>query len=195
MRQRDDGRHRCDGLTRRDVLRMGAISAFGLGLSHVSLLGINVRGEERRSSTGAAKSCILIWLDGGPSHLETFDVKPAAPAEVRGPLKDIPTTVPGLRFSECLPRTAEIADQIAVLRSVTSPLGAHNFAAHYMLTGYRPSPVLEYPSFGSTVAFLDQAANISSARQRGGAGLPGRWWTADGQRISARSGAAVFTGK
>jgi hypothetical protein len=101
-----------------------------------------------------AKSCILIWLDGGPSHLETFDVKPDAPAEVRGPLADIPTSVPGLRFSECLPRTAQLANQLTVVRSITSPLGAHNFAAHYMLTGYRPSPVIEYPSYGSTVALL-----------------------------------------
>ncbi len=145
---------RCDGVTRRDVLQMGTLAALGVGLPHLPWLA------ERASARAArrvAKSCILIWLDGGPSHLETFDVKPDAPAEVRGPLADIPTSVPGLRFSECLPRTAELANQLTVVRSITSPLGAHNFAAHYMLTGYRPSPVIEYPSYGSTVALLRPA--------------------------------------
>jgi hypothetical protein len=145
---------RCDGVTRREVLKLGTLSALGLGLPHVSRLGSSALGVEQGGTAGSAKSCILIWLDGGPSHLETFDVKPDAPAEVRGPLTDIATSVAGLRFSECLPRTAELANQLTVLRSVTSPLGAHNFAAHYMLTGYRPSPVLEYPSYGSTVALL-----------------------------------------
>ena len=186
MRADDNGRApcegatRCDGVTRRDVLRLGSLSALGLGLSHLGLAGASARAESAPRWAGTAKSCILIWLDGGPSHLETFDVKPDAPAEVRGPLKDILTTVPGLRFSECLPRTAEIADQITVLRSVTSPLGAHNFAAHYMLTGYRPSPVLEYPSLGSTIAFLKQSGesvlprNIAVPDYRvGGGGLTG----------------------
>jgi hypothetical protein len=148
---------RCDGVTRRDVLRVGGISAFGLGLGDLAQLSIaRARAAELK---GTARSCILIWLDGGPSHLETFDVKPEAPAEVRGPLSAIPTAVAGLRFSECLPRTAGIADQLTVIRSVTSPLGEHNFATHYLLTGYRPSPALEYPAIGSTVAHLRSGAD------------------------------------
>ena len=171
---------RCDGVTRRDILRVGSLSALGLGLSHLDRLEAAACEHAATRPARPAKSCILIWLDGGPSHLDTFDVKPDAPAEVRGPLSDIPTSVPGLRFSQCLPRTADIADKITVLRSVTSPLGAHNFAAHYMLTGYRPSPVLEYPTFGSTLAFLRQSArtilpaNIAVPDYRvGGGGLTG----------------------
>jgi hypothetical protein len=95
----------------------------------------------------AARSCILIWLDGGPSHLETFDLKPDAAKEVRGPLEAIATAVPGILISECLPQTAQRMNDFAVIRSMTSPLGEHNLGTHYLLTGYRPAPVLEYPSF------------------------------------------------
>ena len=99
-----------------------------------------------------AKSCILIWLDGGPSHLESFDPKPDAPEEVRGPLKTIGTNIAGVRIGECLPRTASMMDQLAVVRSMTSPLGEHNFGTHYLMTGYKPTPALEYPTFGATLA-------------------------------------------
>ncbi|MFO0906244.1 MAG: DUF1501 domain-containing protein [Pirellulales bacterium] len=102
--------------------------------------------------TRRAKSCILLWLDGGPSHLETFDPKPDAPAEVRGPCRPISTSVPGVQLSEWLPRTAQHADKLAIVRSITSPLGEHGLANHYVLTGYKPSPVLQYPSLGSVVA-------------------------------------------
>ena len=97
---------------------------------------------------------MLIWLDGGPSHLETFDLKPNAPKEVRGPLEAIASTTPGVHFSECLPRLSQRASDLAIIRSMTSPLGEHNFGTHYLLTGYRPTPVVEYPSFSSASAFL-----------------------------------------
>lgn len=135
--------HRCDGMTRRDMIRIGGLTAFGLfGMPH-----LNARGAEVK-----AKSCVLIWLDGGPSHLETFDPKPDAPAEVRGPLDVIKTRLPGVVISECLPKTAEMLDRFAIVRSVTSPLGEHNFGTHYLLTGHMPTPVLEYPSFGAVLA-------------------------------------------
>jgi hypothetical protein len=141
-------RSRYAGMTRRDSVRVGALT--GLGLSLVESLAVRAYG--RQAGPPAAKSCILLWLDGGPSHLETFDLKPDAPTEVRGPFSPISTTVPGLEISELLPRTAQLAQHIAVIRSMTSPLGEHGLANHYLLTGYHPSPVIEYPAFGSVVA-------------------------------------------
>ncbi len=152
---------RCDGVTRRDFVRLGGLGALGLGLTDLS--------HVRNSAWGAsdpvarARSCILIWLDGGPSHLETFDLKPDAPAEVRGPFQPIATNVPGIQISELLPQTAKLADKLAILRSLTSPLGEHNFGAHYLLTGYKPSPVVDYPSFGAVVAHLEQRAQVLPA--------------------------------
>ncbi|MCC6509255.1 MAG: DUF1501 domain-containing protein, partial [Pirellulaceae bacterium] len=133
---------------RRDALRWGTLSALGFGL--VDWLRLQADGATNPAAP--AKSCILIWLDGGPSHLETFDLKPDAPLEVRGPFKPIRTNVPGIDICEHLERTAQLADKFALIRSMTSPLGEHGLAHHYLLTGYKPSPVIEHPSYGSVVA-------------------------------------------
>jgi len=130
-------------MDRRDVLRIGSLTALGLTLGDRMRL---------RAADPKAKSCILLWLDGGPSHLETFDVKPDASAEVRGPFQPMKTAVRGMEICELMPNTAKVADKIAIVRSVTSPLGEHGLANHYLLTGYKPSPVLQYPSLGSVVA-------------------------------------------
>ncbi len=146
---------RCDGLARRDLLRIGGLTALGLGLGDLFRLQRTAAAKNRSPGREAkAKSCILIWLDGGPSHLETFDLKPEAPAEVRGPLGSIATKLPGVRISECLPKTAAMLDKLAIIRSMTSPLGEHDFGTHYLLTGYKPTPVLEYPTFGSVLAHV-----------------------------------------
>ncbi len=137
---------RCDGVTRRDALRVGSLTALGLTLPGLFRL------RAGDATTPRAKSCILLWLDGGPSHLETFDLKPDAPSEVRGPFEPIPTAVPGIHVCELLPNVARIADKIAVVRSMTSPLGEHGLANHYLMTGYKPSPVLDYPSYGAVVS-------------------------------------------
>lgn len=136
---------RCDGLTRRDLLHVGGLTA--LGLSVTDLLRASAPGRR-------AKAAILIWLDGGPSHLETFDLKPDAPAEVRGPFKSIATNVPGIEVCELFPRTARLMNKLALIRSLTSPLGEHNLGAHYLLTGYKPTPALVYPSYGAVLAKL-----------------------------------------
>jgi uncharacterized protein (DUF1501 family) len=136
------------GFDRRGLMRIGGLSAFGLGLGNFFQLQRLAAADH----PAKAKACILIWLDGGPSHLETFDPKPEAPVEVRGPLQSIATKLPGIRFSECLPQTAAMMDKLAIIRSMTSPLGEHNFGTHYLLTGYKPTPVLEYPTFGSVLA-------------------------------------------
>lgn len=146
----------CDGVTRRDCVRFAGLSLFGLGLAEYLKLRVLAANEK----PPRAKSCILLWLDGGPSHLETFDLKPAAPAEVRGPFQPISTKVPGIQISELLPRTAAITDQLAIIRSLTSPLGEHGLANHYLLTGYKPSPVLTYPSYGSVLSHVNKSRSI-----------------------------------
>lgn len=149
---------RCDGVTRRDFVRVGGLTALGLGLADFLRLRNSVTANEL--APRKARSCILIWLDGGPSHLETFDLKPDAPSEVRGPFQPISTAVAGTQICELLPRTAQMLDRIAIIRSMTSPLGEHNFGAQYMLSGYKPSPVIDYPSFGSVVAQLHDERGI-----------------------------------
>ena len=99
---------RCDGISRRDLIRVGGLSALGLGLG--DLFRMRAAGAaEVPLLQPKAKSCILIWLDGGPSHLESFDPKPDAPEEVRGPLDSIATNVNGVRIGECLEQTATVS--------------------------------------------------------------------------------------
>lgn len=156
---------RCDGVRRRDFVRIGGLAAVGLGLADLLRVPCVAAEEGVTANPGTAdrappkakslaKRCILIWLDGGPSHLETFDLKPDAPQEVRGPFRPIDTAVPGIRICELLPRLAARMKRAAIVRSVTSPLGEHNLGAHYLLTGYPPTPALEYPAIGSVVAHL-----------------------------------------
>jgi len=101
---------------------------------------------------GVAKSLIHIYLPGGMAHQESFDPKPFAPAEYRGPFKAIDTKLPGVQFSENMKEMAGIADKITVIRSMTHREAAHERGTHNMFTGYTPSPALQYPSFGSVIA-------------------------------------------
>ena len=145
------------GIRRRDVLTIGSLTAFGIslwpGIDAPTLAGES-KSSRRWQNRPPAKRCVLIWLDGGPSHLETLDPKPDASREVRGPLESIQTSVPGISLTECLPGVAERLSRFAIIRSMTSPLGEHNFGTHYLMTGYRPTPVLEYPSFNCAAAFV-----------------------------------------
>ena len=111
-----DGVSRCDGFVRRDLMRIGGLTALGLGLGDFLRIGRVAAAEGLAMPPVKAKACILIWLDGGPSHLETFDPKPDAPAEVRGPMSTIATKMPGIRLSESLPRTAQMLDRLAIIR-------------------------------------------------------------------------------
>ena len=145
------------GFDRREFLRRSVAGLGGLSLgpslfaqTGSGLLLPTAPGLRR----GKAKACILIWLDGGASHLDTFDPKPDAPAEVRGPFDSIKTKVPGVRISEHMPRTAAMLDQVAVVRSMTSPFGVHNFAVQYVMTGHKPTPAVEYATIGSVVAHV-----------------------------------------
>ena len=160
---------RCDGVRRRDVLHVGGLTAFGLGLSDFLRA---TPADAGNPATPTAKSCILIWLDGGPSHLDTFDLKPDAPAEIRGPFSPIQTNVAGIHVCEQFARTSQLMDKLAIVRSLTSPLGEHNFASHYLLTGYKPTRALTYPSIPSIQKYLSDdiastPTNVAIARPNG----------------------------
>src|SRR6056297_2989028 len=148
--------------TRRGWLQAGCLSAFGMGLTtwlqmpRLPAAEAVARDFPRRP----AQSCILIWLDGGPSHIDTFDPKPAAPREVRGPFASLATAVPGVAISELFPQLARRLDRCGLVRSMTSPLGEHNLATRYLMTGYHPIPVLDYPVLQSATASLRQRSAV-----------------------------------
>src|SRR5262245_53272936 len=149
-------RHRyCDGLTRRSFLRAGALGAAGLALPDLFRLRAAASEAGRPTRDTAV---ILVWLDGGPTHMEMYDLKPNAPAEYRGPLRPVRSNVPGLDISELLPRQARVMDKLAVVRSLTHTTGDHFAGAHWMLTGYHGSTAANmdpmFPSAGSITARL-----------------------------------------
>jgi len=129
----------CDGWSRREVLQIGASSALGLSLP--GLLRNQVMGAQKRSAK--ARAVIVLFLSGGPSHLDTFDMKPEAPEEIRGTFRPIRTKVPGLQVCEHFSRTAKLADKLVVIRSVHHTTGNHPAASYWMMTGNpinRPAP-------------------------------------------------------
>jgi hypothetical protein len=143
----------CPGPSRRALLRAGVLGVGALGFGLDDLFRLRAwAGAAGRAKPAKVKNCILIWLAGGPSHIDTFDPKPDGPADVKGEFKPIDTAVPGLRISEVFPKLAKVMDRVTLVRSVTSPEADHDRAAHHLLTGYRPSPALVYPSYGSVVA-------------------------------------------
>ena len=137
----------CRGIQRRDFLQLGALGGLGLNLPQL-LAAKAAKGK----ATGKDVSCILIWTLGGTSHHDTFDPKPEAPESVRGEFKTIPTAVPGVHFSELLPRLASELNRYAVLRSLNPVTGAHAAADFVMMSGHRFSPTTIYPCFGSVIS-------------------------------------------
>jgi hypothetical protein len=132
-------RRLCDGLQRRDFLRAGALATFGLSLG--DLLRAKAAAQAAPIGFGRARRCILLFLTGGPPQLDTWDLKPQAPAEVRGELRPIATRVPGIEISELFPRLAGQADKYTIVRSVTHADTVHTSAGYTMLTGaYHPAP-------------------------------------------------------
>ena len=127
----NNGSRHCDGLTRREMLRVGA-----LGLGGLTLPGL-LRLESAAASTrrARARSVILLFLSGGPSHLDMWDLKPEAPEEIRGTFRPIDTNVPGVRISEHMPRMARVADKYAIVRSMHHASGNHPAAAYWMMVG------------------------------------------------------------
>jgi hypothetical protein len=151
-------RHRyCDGLSRRSFLKAGVLGAAGLTLPDALRWRASAADQGRGTRDTAV---ILIWLDGGPTHMDMYDLKPEAPAEYRGSLKPIRTNVPGIDICEYMPEQAKVMDKLAVVRSLNHTTGDHFAGAHWMLTGY----------FGSTAANLDPmypSAGSITAKVRG----------------------------
>ncbi len=152
----------CNGVTRRDFIQLGLGGALGLGFCDILRLRATAAEVGKPALKAGAKNvnCILIWMDGGPSHYETFDPKPEAPSEVRGDFKAIATKIPGVRFSECVPKLAGAADRLTIVRSICHNDPNHGGGNHYMMTGM-PTPVpvqcgasvTFHPSFGSMVSY------------------------------------------
>jgi uncharacterized protein (DUF1501 family) len=145
----------CEGFTRRDCLKLGLSGLFAGGL----VGALRSTATAAVNPAGKAKACILIWMDGGPSHYETFDPKPDAPQEFRGQFDAIATKTPGVRFSQHMQRLASTSDKFAVIRSIRHDQGNHGAGNHYMMTGAPPripvgcgAFVSFHPSLGSAVA-------------------------------------------
>src|SRR5437762_14067078 len=147
----------CAGVTRRDCLQLGLGMLAGGGL--LDLLRLKAQAAPSTAASRPPASCILIWMDGGPSHYETFDPKPEAPIEFRGQFDAIPTKISGVRFSQNMQRLASIADKFAVIRSIRHDQGNHGAGNHYMMPGAPPripvgcgAFVSFHPSMGSATA-------------------------------------------
>lgn len=141
----------CDGLSRRSFVQIGVAGMASVGLSDL------LRATEASGGKSKANSAILIWLDGGPSHLDLYDMKPEAPAEYRGLWRPIKTNVPGVEITELFPLQAKVADKFSIVRSLQHGTGDHFAGGHRMLTG-RAMGVSgannegKFPSIGSIVA-------------------------------------------
>jgi len=148
----------CDGLSRREFVRAGALGLGGVTLS--GLLQARAASAATSSSRSPqAKSVLLLWMGGGPSHFETFDPKPNAPEAYRGPSRAIPTNAPGIQVHEWLPQIAKVADKLAIIRSVSHGENGHTAADHWLQTGYKYGPAdsqgnpqQAYPFFGAVAA-------------------------------------------
>ncbi len=181
----------CNGVTRREALRIGASGMLG-GLSLPLLLQLQAEAAAPSAikSAGKAKACIFLFLEGGPSTIDMWDMKPDAPEEIRGPWKPMKTNVPGIEIGELLPHCAKVADKYAILRSHSHNDNGHSTGYHYVVTGWKaafadgasqqvPNNTL-YPSIGSVVARelgprspVPVYVNMPNPMQAGGPGFLG----------------------
>ena len=160
---KSSSRNQCDRLqTRRGFLRAGSLSLLGLSLPQ--LLAARAMGQSLGKLAGVphkAKSCILLFMWGGPAHQDTWDLKPDAPAEVRGEFKPIATSVPGIQICEHFPQLAQRMNQLALLRSMTHDNVDHTAATHYLLTGQPPLPgknrETDWPHVGAVLSRLGRS--------------------------------------
>ena len=145
----------CEGFHRRDFLQIG--SAGLLGLTLPQLLQLEACAAARTDSADQkihAKSVIMVWLAGGPATIDMWDNKPEAPEGIRGEFKSIRTKAKGIEFSEHLPKMAEVADKVSVVRSLAHTIPSHGPATFFMTTGNKPTPAVQYPSMGSICSKL-----------------------------------------
>jgi len=162
----------CDGLSRREWLSIGGLTTLGLSLPAL-LHSHQAHAKELRPSGGKAKSCILLFHGGGPPQMETWDMKPEAPVEIRGPYQPIATNVTGIQVCELMPRTARHLEKIAVLRAVSTDDNAHSASGYWMLTGRphqpkqvenaRPGAPNDWPSIAAIVRRLRKDGPLPSS--------------------------------
>jgi uncharacterized protein (DUF1501 family) len=170
-------RQYCDGTHRRDFLKAGALGCLGISLAEL----LRAEAQGAIDSKDSGKNAIFLYLPGGQSHHDTWDMKPdSKDADVRGEFKPIATRVPGLQICEHMPKLAQQADKYAVLRSVHHTLAAHAPGQQYMRSGNKPSPSIEYPNHGSVIAKEHRApvgippyVSLPVARTNGGVETPG----------------------
>jgi hypothetical protein len=161
---RGPGARLCDGVSRREVLRVGSLGLTGLALPNLLAAGDAPTPRGGTATAGRAKSCILLFLMGGPPQHSTWDPKPDAPSDVRGEIGPLATSVAGLQFGELMPQLAAQADKLCVLRAVSTGDNAHSSSGYYMLTGRphtpmnaenaNPGPPNNWPNIGSVVNSL-----------------------------------------
>ncbi|MCA9170402.1 MAG: DUF1501 domain-containing protein, partial [Planctomycetales bacterium] len=160
----------CEGVKRRDCLKLGLGGLLGGTFVDSLRLRATAAADARQVAGGRkATSCILLWLDGGPSHFETFDPKPDAPVEIRGEFRQISTKVPGTFFSENMEKLAAISDKFTVLRSVRHNQNNHGAGNHYMMTG---APTRIPVSCGAYVSFHPSMGSVVSSERGAINGLP-----------------------
>lgn len=168
--------HPCRGpISRRSFLQAGSLLLGGLGLSDLLRLRASADAGERSDT-----AVILLWLEGGPSHMETYDMKPNSPRDYRGEFSPIATNVPGMNVCELLPQHCKLADRISIIRSITHKVPDHPGAAGRFLTGRTPgnisAPISEHPTFDSIVGSIREETSpagvpqfvSNSARLKGG---------------------------
>lgn len=140
------GPRTCDGLSRRDFLHAGSIPLMSLGMGQV---------QAAKAATKSDMNCILLFLVGGPSQIDTFDPKPNAPSEIRGPFQPIQTNIPGIEISEIFPRLAGMMDKVSLVRSIYHQATAvHDTGYQMMQTGRLFGPGLEHPHYGSVLSYV-----------------------------------------
>jgi hypothetical protein len=172
------------GITRRDCIKLGLGALFGAGFVDMLRLKTQASGT---SAAAPARSCILIWMDGGPTHYETFDPKPNAPSEIRGLFQPIATRTPGVQFSQHMQRLAGISDKLAIVRSIRHDQGNHGAGNHYMMTGAPPRiPV----GCGAFVSFHPSLGSVTAHERGATSGLPGYF----SMPSMSRSGGPNFLG-
>jgi hypothetical protein len=156
----------CERVSRRQLLQAAGAGLFGMTLPHVLA-------AEEKGRSGRVRSVIFLLLFGGPSQLETFDLKPNAPSQIRGPFKPIASRTPGLLISDHLPRLAAVSDKYSVIRTMTHSYNDHSGAGHYLQTGRRwhipigggfSATSRDWPSMGSVVEYLSQHSRAGRAR-------------------------------
>ncbi|MEO1998175.1 MAG: DUF1501 domain-containing protein, partial [Planctomycetaceae bacterium] len=175
----------CDGLSRRRFIKIGSLGLFGLSLPQL-LRNESLAADAAGRNVGhtSKRSVIMIWQHGGPSQLDTFDMKPGAPSEVRGPYRSISSSLPGLEVGELCPEQAKVMDKCSVIRSFSHGNGDHWAAAHWMLTGRLGANgsdrVPRQPSMGAVASHLLGSrlpGTLSSVNMNdGGFGFHGAAW-------------------